>query len=215
MSTVGEEDAATADGTEASSGRQRQRNQVGEGHRLRDELIDAARRLLEANGGDERGLSLRAVARETGVAAPSIYPHFESLGDLVWAVSEVNFRVLNARIDDCLASTVGAEPRLRLQRLAACYCEFALEHPGTYRTMFEAHRAPKAARSFDQLPGRPTFAAFVDVLTDLGSPAPADDALLLWSTLHGAVTLRASMEMFPFPPIETTVNRAVASLVTN
>lgn len=49
----------------------RQRNRRGEGAHLRDEIIAGASAILERTGSEEN-LTLRAVAREVGIAAPSI-----------------------------------------------------------------------------------------------------------------------------------------------
>ncbi|WP_374213337.1 TetR family transcriptional regulator [Crossiella sp. SN42] len=44
---------------------------------LRAEILAAAAGLIN-DGGDERAVTLRAVARRTGIAAPSIYLHAPS-----------------------------------------------------------------------------------------------------------------------------------------
>ena len=71
----------------------RVRNPQGQGVRLRADLIAAADRLL-AETGDLHGLSLRAVAREVGIATPSIYLHFPDKAALVRAVLEARFAEL-------------------------------------------------------------------------------------------------------------------------
>ena len=53
----------------------RQRNARGQGARLTNEIVAAALSLIERTGSDE-AVTLRAVAREVGIAAPSIYAHF-------------------------------------------------------------------------------------------------------------------------------------------
>ena len=53
----------------------RARNRRGEGARLRDDIVAAAVALLDETG-DQAAVSLRAVARRVGIAAPSIYRHF-------------------------------------------------------------------------------------------------------------------------------------------
>jgi AcrR family transcriptional regulator len=63
---------------------------------LRRALIDAARRLLEAEG--PSALSLRAVAREAGVSPAAPYHHFKDKGELLEAVAQVGWEMLDAVI---------------------------------------------------------------------------------------------------------------------
>jgi hypothetical protein len=63
---------------------------AGEGGRLREQLIEAASRLLAAPVVEEP-LSLRAVACEVGVVPPSVYLHFSDKTQLVQAVIERRF----------------------------------------------------------------------------------------------------------------------------
>ena len=83
--------------------RTRERSPQGEGARLRDELIAAAGRLLAADG-DVDSLSLRGVAREAGVAAPSVYLHFASKEALLRAVVDAHFAALQQAIETGVAS---------------------------------------------------------------------------------------------------------------
>src|SRR3954452_14772283 len=118
--------AATRDGRRA-------RNPQGQGGRLRAELIEAAGRLLALTG-DVDGLSLRAVAREVGIATPSIYLHFPDKRSLVQAVLASRFTELEQTIRAAVATEAGAAEQLRAGCLA--YCQFAIEHPNAYRVLF-------------------------------------------------------------------------------
>ncbi|MFT4038861.1 MAG: TetR/AcrR family transcriptional regulator, partial [Thermomicrobiales bacterium] len=124
----------------AASGKQtaamkRSRNPHGSGELLRQELIDAAGRLLAA-GASPEGLSLRAVAREAGVAAPSVYLQFENRDALVDAVVAAHFRELAAEV---IASYDGVTaPYQRLLLGCRAYLRFAEAHPGAYRIIFES-----------------------------------------------------------------------------
>src|SRR3954467_5532175 len=109
---------------------QRERNPHGAGTRLRDELVAAAGRLLSASG-DPDVLSLRAVAREAGVAAPSVYLQFESKDALLRAVVAAHFDEFQRTIDTGRAT--GSDPESRLFQGSLSYCRFAAEHPGSYR----------------------------------------------------------------------------------
>lgn len=119
---------------ESPAGRgKRVRNPQGQGGRLRTDLIVAADRLL-AQTGDVEGLALRAVAREAGVATPSIYLHFPGKQELVRAVLEVRFAELGARIRAAIAAADGPAAQLAAGCLA--YCRFATDQPNAYRVLF-------------------------------------------------------------------------------
>src|SRR3954468_5171305 len=104
-----------------SGERSRERSPQGEGARLREELIAAAGRLLGADG-DVDSLSLRGVAREAGVAAPSVYLHFASKEALLRAVVSAHFAALQQTIETGVAS--GHDPASRLLAGCVAYCRY-------------------------------------------------------------------------------------------
>src|SRR5947199_7637735 len=73
----------------------RQRNPRGQGERLRDDIIEAASRLLADPAAPP--LTLRAVAREVGVAATSVYLHFDDIESLTLATVNHLFGELTRR----------------------------------------------------------------------------------------------------------------------
>ena len=117
----------------------RVRNRQGEGGRLRTDLIAAADRLLALTG-DADGLSLRAVAREAGVATPSIYLHFPDKQALIQAVLAARFAELGASVRAAVMAATGPAEQLRAGCLA--YCRFATEHPNAYRVLFGRQPTP-------------------------------------------------------------------------
>src|SRR5215813_12605051 len=128
----------------------RQRNPRGQGERLREDIIEAATRLLEDPAAPP--LSLRAVAREVGVAATSVYLHFDDVESLVRAVASRRFTDLIRAQDEATAGVTGPCDRLR----AAClmYCEFGLAHPGHYQVTFTNPLPVGDDVPWDQMPGR-------------------------------------------------------------
>src|SRR3954471_1001502 len=84
--------AMNAESTGAA-GSGRTRNRRGEGALLRDEIVTAAERLLEREGNEE-ALTLRSVAREAGISAPSIYTHFADRDAIVETVLDIAFQRL-------------------------------------------------------------------------------------------------------------------------
>jgi AcrR family transcriptional regulator len=113
----------------------RTRNRWGQGERLRAEALEAAARLLGELGTVE-GLSLRAVAREVGVAPASLYGHFADKSALVDALLDgITDRLLRL-LAEAAATVDGADPTTRIRAQLLAFCEFSLANPGLYRVMF-------------------------------------------------------------------------------
>jgi AcrR family transcriptional regulator len=193
----------------------RQRSPRGQGERLREDIIEAASRLLEDPAAPP--LSLRAVARETGVAATSVYLHFADVESLVRAVASRRFTDLIRAQDDATQGVT--DPCLRLQAACLMYCQFGLAHPGHYQVTFTNPLPVGEGVSWEQMPGQKAWEHFVEgVAPCIGraadDPEAVRTALLLWQQLHGTVSLRISRPRFPWPPLAETVSEAVIRLTT-
>jgi AcrR family transcriptional regulator len=194
----------------------RQRNPRGQGERLREDIIEAASRLLEDPAAPP--LSLRSVARAVGVATTSVYLHFDDVGALILAVSARHFGDLLRSQDEAVRSLT--DPRARLHAAALDYCEFGLAHPGHYHVMFTVPLPlPPPGPDGVQVP-RPGQAA-MDRLVELvsggmgaaaGSSVP-ETAVMILQYLHGVVSLRISKPTLPWPPLAETVIDAVDRLL--
>jgi AcrR family transcriptional regulator len=192
----------------------RQRNPRGQGDKLRDDIIEAASRLLADPSSPP--LTLRAVAREVGVAATSVYLHFDDIASLVLAVAERRFGELARLQDLALEGVVDPVERMRAGCLA--YCEFGLAHPGHYQVMFVTQSEPLAAIPIEQMPGYAVFERLVDEVAAYQGLAPdAPEAFvtatIIWQQLHGIVSLRISRPRFPWPPLEPTVADATTRIL--
>jgi AcrR family transcriptional regulator len=185
---------------------QRPRNPLGEGARLHDELIAAAGRLLAA-GGNPESLTLRAVAREAGIAAPSVYLQFENKDSLLRAVVDANFMRFQRAIEAGLAT--GDDPLARLRNGCLAYCHYAAEQPGSYRVIFETQLPVWSDLPAGELPGMSAFQLLVDgvascIAAGLAKPGdPFQIATNIWASLHGMATLRQRLPGFPWPDLET------------
>ncbi|WP_432975343.1 TetR/AcrR family transcriptional regulator [Dactylosporangium sp. CA-233914] len=204
-----------------AAGAGRARNRRGEGVLLRDEIVAAAERLLEREGTEE-ALTLRSVAREAGISAPSIYTHFADRDAILDAVLDIAFERLLRLVTQ---STEGvSDPVERL--LAGChaYVRFGMQDPARYRVLFGRQRAgrPGAGSPVDMsdLPEvwRRRLDAFMVLVSGVracveagrsASTDPFADASTLWTSLHGAVTMRQFVPGFPLPPLERTVDDLV------
>jgi AcrR family transcriptional regulator len=209
----------------AAAGR-RQRNARGQGARLTQDIVSGALALIEREGSDE-AVTLRAVAREIGIAAPSIYAHFPDRDAIVMAAVMRIFDELTAAIEDGV-SRAGQDPAGRLVAGCEAYVAFGLERPARYGVLFSERRTA-AADNCKTVPigpdGRPVlefgaeaFAILVnaiDACVRAGVSASTDvvaDGTALWVALHGTVSLRTALPRFPWPDPDQFVRHLVLSL---
>jgi AcrR family transcriptional regulator len=185
-------------------------NPRGSGSRLREELLDAATRLLDA-GGRDAALTLRGVAREAGVAAPSVYPHFADLDTLVLELVRRHVSDLAAVVRAAVAAADGPPDALRAA--ARAYVRWGLEHPGPYIVVFEGRALRQLSRDEELAltAGEDLLADLVALLAGLSRPPadPAVAAVALWSGLHGVVALRTAKPAYPWPALERHVDAVV------
>lgn len=187
------------------------RNPRGEGDRLRQDLISAANRLLE-NGASHESLSLRAVAREVGIAPTSVYLHFPDKTALLLGVYERHFTDLADHLSEAIAGH--ADPAARLRAAAEAYLRFAADHPDAYQVMFTAHGSANLPRAVpaDQRPGATVVLTVSNVVVeciDAGLLPPADPyavTVCLWAALHGLIVLRAARPHVVWPPQDTLID---------
>ncbi|MYR55689.1 TetR family transcriptional regulator [Streptomyces sp. SID625] len=167
----------------------------GAGGALKEEILVAAARLL-AESGREEALSLRAVAREVGISAPSVYLHFKDRSELVAAVTQRAYDRLVGELREAGRGDGG--PRAAVRAMARRYCAFAVENPRRYRLMFGVERV---AGPREQLPRHPVWlvlAAWEEALAACHRARSAqvdakEDALMLWAALHGIVAIAMAL----------------------
>ncbi|MGA0608075.1 TetR/AcrR family transcriptional regulator [Phenylobacterium sp. VNQ135] len=149
-------------------------------------LVDAARRLLEAEG--PSALSLRAVAREAGVSPAAPYHHFKDKAELLDAVAHEGWEILNARMAEAKAREQG---RQQLTALGLAYVCFAREHPALYRVMYDAARDKEALPMDTANPDEDSAYCMVrNTMVEHGADPAAETDLELatiasWCAAHG------------------------------
>lgn len=188
--------------------------------------MSAALTLIERTGSDE-AVTLRAVAREVGIAAPSIYAHFADRDAIVTAAVAQVFDELAEAIEAGLESA-GQDPAARLVAGCEAYVAFGLEHPARYGVLFSERRlgaqdyCKPVKLGSDGMPvlefGAESFALLVRAIEDCakaGESASTDvvaDATAVWVAMHGTVTLRTALPGFPWPDPDQFVREYVLSL---
>jgi AcrR family transcriptional regulator len=183
---------------------------------LRQQLLEAATTSVEARGA--RQLTLRALARQVGVSAPSVYLHFPSLDHLLAAVVRQAFADLTEATN--AAARDLADPADDLRARCRAYCRFALEHPHLYQLMFQDDLPRIFANDPDSTPGRRSFenlTSAVQRCLDAGLCPAHDDpfrlASLIWTAEHGLVLARISRPSFPWADIDSLVNEMVTRMM--
>jgi AcrR family transcriptional regulator len=175
-------------------------------------------------------VTLRAVAREIGIAAPSIYAHFPDRAAIMLAVvsrvfDELTLAILQER------DAAGDDPVENLVAGCEGYVTFGLRHPARYRVLFsEQRRDDDAWRDYCKPVkfgpggspvlefGAESFALLVDALAACiaaGRSASVDamaDSTAIWVALHGTVSLKSSAPGFPWPEPDDFVRQFVLRL---
>ena len=171
----------------------RQRNQRGDGTRLKDELVQAAMRILDR--APAAVLSLRMVAREAGVAAPSVYPHFKDADTLMSEIVRTCWQQLGAEMSEAAGRVDGAGFATLKAQMSA-YVRYAMERPSRYQLLFAMR--PREADSLRDLPGlvQPAYRnvlASIELMLRSGRALPTADAvdatMLTLSLAHGRIAL--------------------------
>jgi AbrB family looped-hinge helix DNA binding protein len=202
--------------TDVSNPGTRRRNRRGEGTQLRCEIVAAARELIEETG-SASAVTLRAVARRVGIAAPSIYAHFADPEQIIRAVIAQTFEEFLRHLQ---AAREGIdEPRARLMAACRGYLAFGAEHPNLYALLFARNPTPdgttgpqtpdlrlhESGEGVDRLIGAESFQLLMDdvaATAAIGASRTEDPfltATALWVALHGLVLLRADAPQFPWP----------------
>ncbi len=195
----------------------RRRNPRGRGERLREEILEAATRLVTETGGASQ-LSLRGVAREVGIAATSVYLHFPDIDQLKAALVDRGFAELSQARAAALKDIT--DPAAALLVRWRVYGQFAVENPGIYRLMFGPYLPDALAFDSADSPGRQAFMGAVEYIKrcqEAGAASIDADpfrlATLAWAAVHGTVCLRIDRPNFPWPPLDEMVDDLIRRII--
>ena len=156
-------------------------------HQVSAALLNAAETVLDRDG--TIGVTVRAVAQEAAVSPMSVYNRFESKEGLTVALATRALEQLGAAIDVPEDDT----PVERFRQACRNYREWALRHPARYSLIFGAGSPLQDQWSLVVDSGRAVFAALVELIvavkTDASEGDSIEDAQVVWSSIHGAVTI--------------------------
>lgn len=177
---------------------------------VRQEVKGAALRQLAEEG--PGGLSISAIGKQLGVSGPALYRYFASRYDLLTELVIDAYHDLAKALRAATSQVPNDNPRGRFEALARAYRSWAAAEPHRYRLLFgpplpgyEAHAQRLVEASWaamDQMldvlrafapgaadPSEPLAAELTAWARPRDSPAAALRAVLIWSQLHGIVSL--------------------------
>ncbi len=172
------------------------------------EIKDAARGQMEDGGAG--ALSLKALAKELGMAGPSLYRYVASRDELLTQLLVEAYTEFADQLEAAVADR-GLEPAEQLREYARTYRRWARARPAMYELLFgtpvPGYTAPEGST---RPAARRALAALVTVLAELRDPgadraalrlraevvrpgdpdaAPLLLAVQTWARLHGVLSL--------------------------
>jgi AcrR family transcriptional regulator len=181
---------------------------------VRHEVKQAALRQLAEAG--PAAVSVSAIGKQLGVSGPALYRYFASRDELLTELVIDAYHDLADALSAAASRSPGLDPRARLEDLARAYRSWALAQPHRYRLLY-GPPLPGYDAHAERLVGASQHAMsqLLDVLREFGDgtiepsaeplasqlaawahrqdpgvdPVTALRALLIWSRLHGIVSL--------------------------
>ncbi len=154
-------------------------------------LCDVAEGMFAERGADN--VSMRQIAAALGVSPMTPYRYFANREEILAAVRIRGFERFAALLEDAYAATPG-DAAQKSAAAGYAYVDFALANANTYRLMFGEHQqddGSDAPLGRAVARARATLSVYGDGLIRSGMAEAEARAMegLIWSTLHGAVTL--------------------------
>lgn len=148
----------------------RERNRAA----IESEILRVGRQHLAEVGA--AALSLRAVARDLGMASSAVYRYVANRDDLLTLLIVAAFDDLGDTVDAALAADPGAVPRDRFTTLCHAVRRWALDHPHDYALVYGSP-VPQYAAPPDRtnLPGTRVQAHLVAILDGIPEHQPTGD----------------------------------------
>ncbi len=155
---------------------------------LRESLIDAALDILKTEG--VAGLSLRHLAKVTGVTPAAPYSHFRDKDDLLATIAESGFQKLALQmVED---ATGVHTTQARVEKLITSYIRFAENNTPLFRLMFGAEVSDMKKYPTLAMTAGKSYALISSALSARTPSDMVDTRFLtvtIWSLCHGLASL--------------------------
>ncbi|MEZ4549644.1 MAG: TetR/AcrR family transcriptional regulator [Desulfobacterales bacterium] len=172
---------------------------------IREKILEKALAIIATKGLD--GLTMRSLAKKTGMTAPNLYNFFTGKDEIYIHLVIRGFEMLDQNLRAAAALHKDAVERLRA--MISAYLAFGMSHPRYYDIMF-TRPTPK----YNDYIGTPLekmsaveykismdiAALALDAAKEVMGPDAPEDLLTLrlveiWSLMHGMITLNNSQVM--------------------
>lgn len=171
-----------------------------------EDILKTAVHLVEH--GDADGLSLRAVAAELGVRAPSLYRYFPDKEALEVAVAEAIQILILGEFQTASAT---ADPDAKFCRIVDAYLRFARERFPLYAFVMQNRHPERYGSGAGKAVWNLVLQAASGVSGQLDDTAAA---VAIWAFLHGYATLEHSGAFGPSGP-KGGLERGVEAFLTD
>jgi len=156
---------------------------------LRTALLNEGLALLDHEGIES--VTIRAVARNAGVAHSAPANHFPSRSAMLTAIAAMIFAEL---ADMSVAAVTGMDdqPEQAIQALADTWFQFSFDHPNRYQLLWQRqlvrHEDPGLEREMNRV-----YSTLLSILqrNQIDRRVDAEtDAIAIWSMIHGYISMR-------------------------
>jgi AcrR family transcriptional regulator len=163
---------------------------------LREACVQEAMKIIESEGVDQ--LSMREVARRLGVSHQAPYKHFQSRDHILAEILRRSFEDFARHLD---ARPRSDDPHADLHAMGLAYLQYAAQNPLQYQLMFNLPFPDAAHHPAVLEKAQHAFSLLHHAIGRIApTHDPSDDALFVWSTLHGLASL-AQTHIFASLPI--------------
>lgn len=185
---------------------------------LRRSILDAAITLFERDGYE--GFSLRQVAEAIGYSATAIYQHFTDKDELLYYVALDGYRLFGEHLQ--AGYDAETDSRRRLRAIGLAYVRFGLSHPVHYRLMFmqrgDFFHRPRPKGYEGILDSFGVLRRIVEEGLASGEFRPGSVEVyttLLWSGVHGLVSLALATQFFQNMDVEALYERHLEVMLSD
>jgi AcrR family transcriptional regulator len=180
--------------------------QIGE---LRNRILEQTRVLLLREG--YSAVSMRKIAKAVGCTPTSIYLYFDNKDTLIHALIEEGMEKLHTALE--AVSAEETVPRRRFRRICRVYLDFGIGNPEYYEIMFLLHPEKMERYPTDKYRrARRNLELFAETLREARGDSSFDpmlSATVLWSLLHGAISLLSAQRLDVGIPTSTFLDQVV------